>query len=117
MIIHSSEKMLAEARASTEAMVIRTLFNEAASVARQLGVTDLEKVAVAALQLNARLGAPHHPQFVIGQLWIQQLWNQRQTGKYKYKDKQTAQAQDKGPMNSSHHDRTYSYGSLLAGSP
>jgi hypothetical protein len=44
------EAMLAEARAATEPMVIRTRFNEAASVARQLGVTDLEKLAVAALQ-------------------------------------------------------------------
>lgn len=44
------EAMLAEARAATEPMVIRTRFNEAASVARQLGVADLEKVAVAALQ-------------------------------------------------------------------
>lgn len=44
------EAMLAEARAATEPMVIRTRFNEAASVARQLGVADLEKLAVAALQ-------------------------------------------------------------------
>ena len=44
------EAMLAEARAATEPMVIRTLFDKAASVARQLGVADLEKVAVTALQ-------------------------------------------------------------------
>lgn len=44
------EAMLAEARAATEPMVIRIRFHEAASVARQLGVADLEKVAVAALQ-------------------------------------------------------------------
>lgn len=44
------EAMLAEARAATEPMVIRTLFGDAASVARQLGVADLEKLAVAALQ-------------------------------------------------------------------
>ncbi|MFI6031847.1 DUF7380 domain-containing protein [Amycolatopsis magusensis] len=44
------EAMLAEARAATEPMVIRTRFNEAASAARQLGVTDLERLAVAALQ-------------------------------------------------------------------
>lgn len=44
------EAMLAEARAATEPMVVRTRFYEAASVARQLGVADLEKLAVAALQ-------------------------------------------------------------------
>lgn len=44
------EAMLYEARAATEPMVIRALFNEAASVARQLGVADLERVAIAALQ-------------------------------------------------------------------
>lgn len=44
------EAMLAEARAATEPMVIRTQFHEAASVARKLGVSDLEKQAVAALQ-------------------------------------------------------------------
>ncbi|MEU4770023.1 hypothetical protein AB0H12_43075 [Actinosynnema sp. NPDC023794] len=44
------EAMLAEARAATEPMIIRMLFHDAASVARQLGVPDLEKIAVAALQ-------------------------------------------------------------------
>ncbi|MFD9735684.1 hypothetical protein [Umezawaea sp. NPDC059074] len=44
------EAMLAEARAAAEPMIVRTLFHEAASVARQLGVADLEKVAVAGLQ-------------------------------------------------------------------
>jgi hypothetical protein len=44
------EAMLAEARAATEPMVIRSQFNEAASVARRLGVADLEKAAVTALQ-------------------------------------------------------------------
>jgi hypothetical protein len=42
--------MLAEAEAATDPMIIRTLFNDAAATARRLGVTDLEKVAIARLQ-------------------------------------------------------------------
>jgi hypothetical protein len=42
--------MLAEAKAATDPMIIRTLFNDAAAAARRLGLTDLEQVAVARLQ-------------------------------------------------------------------
>ncbi|GAB3474603.1 DUF4209 domain-containing protein [Amycolatopsis cihanbeyliensis] len=42
--------MLAEARSATDPMVIRTLFNNAASQARELGVADLEQAAIAGLQ-------------------------------------------------------------------
>jgi hypothetical protein len=44
------EAMLADARAAVDPMVIRALFHEAASTARQLGLLDLEKVAAVGLQ-------------------------------------------------------------------
>lgn len=47
---HEVGAMLAEAEAATDPMVIRTLFNDAASTARRLGLTDLEKIAIARLQ-------------------------------------------------------------------
>jgi hypothetical protein len=53
-ITHASrvevEAMLADARAATEPLVIRYLFNEAASAARRLELPDLEEIAVAHLQ-------------------------------------------------------------------
>jgi hypothetical protein len=47
---HEVRAMLAEAEAAVDPMVIRSLFNDAAATARRLGVTDLEKIAVARLQ-------------------------------------------------------------------
>jgi hypothetical protein len=42
--------MLAEAGAATDPMIIRILLNEAAAAARRLGLTDMERAAVARLQ-------------------------------------------------------------------
>ncbi|MFJ8963318.1 hypothetical protein ACIRG5_28425 [Lentzea sp. NPDC102401] len=47
---HLIDAMLAEADGETQPMLIRWLFSQAATRARSLGLTDLEKIAVAKLQ-------------------------------------------------------------------